>query len=259
MRTRHPDTEHVPADMDMPASRRLWRRSVAAVALATAACVVAACSDDGRAMREPTPDQNLSIITTTTLATDDSSAAGIGTGLPSLPIESAVEGSVAATTAPADATTAGVDSGPLSGFAITAPWADGGVIDATYTCTGTNAAPTLLWAQVPPDAAELAVVVVDPDAGNFVHWVVAGINPGITGIIDGQVPDGAVQGQNGFGSVGWGGPCPPAGESHAYRFEVHALSQPSGLTDGAAGDGMLRVIDGDTLEVAVNIGNFPGA
>jgi Raf kinase inhibitor-like YbhB/YbcL family protein len=237
------------------------RRGLLAVAAAGVAVVaIAACSDDGRTMREPNPDQNLSIITTT-VATEpatDPGAIDNGSGLPSIAIETTP--SSITTTAPAStAAAASVDSGPVTGFTVTAPWADGGVIDARYTCTGENAVPTLQWANVPPDAAELAVVVVDPDADNFVHWVVAGIAPGVTGIADGQLPAGAVQGLNSSGTLGWMGPCPPAGESHTYRFEVHALSKPSGLSDGTVGDGMLRVIDGDTLESALTIGVFPGS
>ena len=240
-----------------PSSEHGWRRIAAAMGLATVACIAAACSHDGRAMRAPSPDQNLSVITTTSLAPDVEDTIAFGTGLPSLALESTVAPSESITTA-APGTTAVIDSGPVTGLTISAPWPDGGVISAAYTCTGANAVPTLQWSNVPPDAAELAVVVVDPDASNFVHWVVAGINPGVTGIADGQLPVGAVQGINGFDAVGWGGPCPPAGESHAYRFEVHALTQPSGLIEGTPGDAMLRVIDGATLEVAVNIGNFPG-
>jgi len=233
-----------------PSPQRGWRRVAAALGVATLACVAAACSHDGRAMREPSPDQNQSIITTTSAAPDTSLAESFDTALPTLPVESTVASTAAI---------AVVVSGPSTDFSIAAPWADGGVIDARFTCTGGDAAPTLQWSNVPPDAVELAVVVVDPDAENFVHWVVAGINPGVTGIADGQMPAGAVQGVNGFGALGWGGPCPPAGESHVYRFEVHALGQPSGLTDGTAGDGMLRVIDGFTLESAVTTGQFPGA
>jgi Raf kinase inhibitor-like YbhB/YbcL family protein len=238
----------------------LARRGLA-VAAGLAVLLAASCSDDGRTMREPSPDQNLSIVTTTvaTSAADDA-AIDNGSGLPSLEIETTPSTAATSTTAPASTTAAAsVDGGPLTGFTVTAPWAEGAAIDPRFTCTGDNAVPTLQWANVPPDAAELAIVVVDPDAGNFVHWVVAGISPGITAIADGQLPPGAVQGLNSSGSLGWMGPCPPAAESHTYRFEVHALSQPSGLTDGTVGDAMLRVIDAETLEFALTIGVFPGS
>jgi len=230
------------------------RRLIAAVSAAAALLTLAACSDDGRTMRAPGPDQTASIITTTVAPSVDPES--LDTGLPSIEIET-----TASTAPPSTEATvpASVDSGPLSGFTVTAPWGDGGVIDARYTCTGENAVPSLQWANVPPDAAELAIVVVDPDADNFVHWVVAGISPGVTAIADGQLPEGAVQGLNGAGTLGWMGPCPPASESHTYRFEIHALAKASGLADGTVGDGMLQVIDGDTLEFALTVGVFPGS
>lgn len=253
MRTVDSDPSNTPPVASRASTAR--RRGGVALALAGVVALAAACSHDGRTMRDPSPDQNLSIITTTTVAAsvDDGS---FDSALPSLPIDSTPAPTEPSTTV--TTSSAVVDSGPISGFTITAPWPDGGVVDARYTCTGEDAAPILQWSNVPPDAAELAVVVIDPDADNFVHWVVAGISPGVTGIAGRELPPGAVQGVNGFGNLGWNGPCPPAGESHAYRFEVHALSQPSGLADGTVGDGMLRVIDGDTLEYAVSIGNFPG-
>jgi Raf kinase inhibitor-like YbhB/YbcL family protein len=239
------------------------RRGLLAVAAGFAVLAVAACSDDGRSMREPGPEQTLSIITTTvaSVPAEGDVTADSGTGLPSIAIETTPSTASPSTASAVTSSTvaAAVDSGPLTGFTVTAPWAEGGAIDTRFTCTGGNAVPTLQWANVPPDAAELAIVVVDPDAGNFVHWVVAGISPGITAIADGQLPAGAVQGLNGAGTVGWTGPCPPAGESHTYRFEVHALSKASGLADGTVGDGMLRVIDADSLESALTIGVFPGS
>ena len=45
---------------------------------------------------------------------------------------------------------------------------------------------------------------------------------------EGDVPVGAIEGQNGFStatvpSIGWSGPCPPAGTTHHYRFTLYAL------------------------------------
>ena len=77
----------------------------------------------------------------------------------------------------------------------------------------------------PTDTAELLVVVDDPDApgGTFVHWTVWGLAPATTAL-DGQLPAGAVQGQNDFGRAGYVGPCPPPGDgAHRYRFRVVAL------------------------------------
>ena len=36
------------------------------------------------------------------------------------------------------------------------------------------------------------------------------------------------QGRNGFGKVGWGGPCPPSG-THHYAFTLYATAAPLNL------------------------------
>ncbi len=92
-----------------------------------------------------------------------------------------------------------------------------------------NLSPPLVWSGVPAGADQLAITVVDPDAANFVHWVLWGIDPVNGSLEEGAVPDGAVVGLNQFGEPGWGGPQPPAGEEHTYRFTVHALEADPGI------------------------------
>lgn len=46
--------------------------------------------------------------------------------------------------------------------------------------------------------------------------------------------DDAYQGINGFGDVGYRGPCPPETEDeHIYRFTLHALATPLDADGGA--------------------------
>jgi Raf kinase inhibitor-like YbhB/YbcL family protein len=89
---------------------------------------------------------------------------------------------------------------------------------------------------LPAGTKELVVAMVDPDApgGDFIHWAVAHVTPagGATSLAGGAHPGGAVLGRNSFGSVGYRGPCPPAGPPHHYHITVYALGQPSGLTPG---------------------------
>lgn len=107
----------------------------------------------------------------------------------------------------------------------------GNPIPARYTCSGENISPPLSWTGVPHGAKSLALVVDDPDApsGTFVHWVVYNLPPETTHLDAGvpkstSVPSGGMQGRNSFGSDGYGGPCPPPGKPHHYRFLLFALN-----------------------------------
>jgi Raf kinase inhibitor-like YbhB/YbcL family protein len=104
-------------------------------------------------------------------------------------------------------------------------FADGGEIPADYSCQGSaDAPPPLSWSGAPDTAKQLAIVVQDPDARGFVHWLVTGIPPATTQV-DGPLPAGAVEGKSGAGSAGWTPVCPPKGRHH-YRFAVYALDAP---------------------------------
>ena len=111
-------------------------------------------------------------------------------------------------------------------------------IPERYSCAGDDVSPPVEWTGVPEQAAEVAIVVDDPDApgGTFVHWVVVGIDPATTGFDEGEVPEGAVQISNSADKERWSGPCPPEGPAHHYRFTVYALDEPSGLEEGADPD-----------------------
>jgi phosphatidylethanolamine-binding protein (PEBP) family uncharacterized protein len=89
----------------------------------------------------------------------------------------------------------------------------------------------------------------DPDADDFVHWVIAGLDPASNGVAEGEVPDGAVETDNGFGEPGWAGPCPPEGSGvHHYEFELIALGTPLELDTGLdAADAAAEIRDSDAI------------
>lgn len=120
---------------------------------------------------------------------------------------------------------------------ISSAFAAGGAIPRELTCDGANGSPPLAWTGVPAGTAALVLLVDDPDAGDFTHWIVLDL-PGS----DGSLPGGLApsvpsprQGTNDFGKVGWGGPCPPSG-THHYRFTLTALGAPLRLGDHLRGD-----------------------
>jgi Raf kinase inhibitor-like YbhB/YbcL family protein len=103
----------------------------------------------------------------------------------------------------------------------------GAAIPRRFTCDGDNLNPALRWSGVPAGTAELALVVDDPDAprGTYVHWVVLGIDPDVTGLPEGGLPPGARSARNSAGQAAYTGPCPPGGPPHHYRFTVYALQR----------------------------------
>jgi Raf kinase inhibitor-like YbhB/YbcL family protein len=126
----------------------------------------------------------------------------------------------------------------------TTAFVTGSTIPALYTCDGQDVSPPLTWSGG-PTADEYALIVVDRDAprGEFVHWVVFEISPTASASPQGGPPQGGVEGENGFGSAGYGGPCPPSGDPpHRYVFTIYALG-PGGSQGLAAGASFDEVAD----------------
>lgn len=111
----------------------------------------------------------------------------------------------------------------------------GDAIPAEHTCDGADTSPPLAWTDVPDGVAAFALLVTDPDAGGFVHWVLADIPADARELPAGEGDALGVPGANGFGDTGWGGPCPPSGE-HRYEFRLYALSERIGLEEPTADD-----------------------
>ncbi len=121
---------------------------------------------------------------------------------------------------------------PSTTFALTtAAFPAGGAIPSKFTCDGDDVSPDLAWSGAPDDTAALVLVVDDPDASGFVHWIVFDMTGSDSGALPLGVsasPEAPPQGSNDFGRIGWAGPCPPSGE-HRYRFTLTALADPLGL------------------------------
>lgn len=215
---------------------RLQRILISTVGCVLALSAFSACQSDGRTLRPANPSQNASVFTpsTTTTVLDDSLQ-------PSESIES--DGSS--------------EDLPAEDFELhtDAVVTDGDFIDARYTCSGDGIAPSFGWTAVPDETASLALVVTDLDANDFVHWVIANIDPSTIAVPEGEVPVGAIEGTNGAStaavpSVGWTPPCPPKGATHHYRFTLYALDQQIDLPTGSPSADILTVIDNSSLLAA---------
>jgi len=106
----------------------------------------------------------------------------------------------------------------------------GGRIPSAYTCSASDISPPIIIENVPQSAVSVALIMFDPDAprGVFYHWLLYSIKPKPRIEIGAAVPKSSVtdvglQGVNNFGSIGYGGPCPPPGEQHRYVIFVLAL------------------------------------
>jgi Raf kinase inhibitor-like YbhB/YbcL family protein len=149
-------------------------------------------------------------------------------------------------------------------FALTSTaFAAGTAIPARYTCDGENRSPALSWRDVPDGTAALVLIMDDPDApsGIFTHWVVTGIPPEATQIPEGvgqseRLANGAVQGRNDFGRTGYGGPCPPPGPAHHYRFTLYALAVQPALRGSPTRQELVRAMQGHTLAQTQLVGLY---
>jgi Raf kinase inhibitor-like YbhB/YbcL family protein len=105
---------------------------------------------------------------------------------------------------------------------------NGGAIPARYSCSGADGSPPLAWSHLPHGTVAFALVVVDTDASNFVHWVLSDIPGDLSALAAGQRA--GVAGRNSNGGIGYYGPCPPVGSGvHHYVFTLYALSHKLGL------------------------------
>lgn len=165
---------------------------------------------------------------------------------------------LAAPTPDQTTTTATTAAAPGTALALTSPaFAEGAALPEWTGCPS-DVSPPLQWSGVPAGTVELALVVTDEDAGGYVHWVVAGIDPAATGVGQGAAPPGAVQATNDAGGVGWTGPCPPPGETHTYVFRLLAFGAPIGLAEGVEGRRAVELLTGAAAEAQLR-GTFARA
>jgi Raf kinase inhibitor-like YbhB/YbcL family protein len=142
-------------------------------------------------------------------------------------------------------------------------FAPGATIPKAYTCMGGNYSPALQWEHAPEGAKSFAIIVDDPDApvGTFTHWIIFNIPAGQTSLAEkaspkGELPEGALEGKNNFGRIGYMGPCPPPGSPHRYFFKLYALDVMLDLPAGEKKDKLTKSMAGHILAEAQIIGMF---
>jgi len=129
-----------------------------------------------------------------------------------------------------------------------------GQIPSKFTCDGANISPPLNIEEIPENTKTLALIMDDPDApmGTFVHWVTWNIKP-TTKIPEAQKT--GLEGINGFGNLGYGGPCPPSG-THRYVFKLYALNAEIDLNRGATKKDLEDAMKDHILAKAELVGKY---
>ena len=139
--------------------------------------------------------------------------------------------------------------------------ADGSFLAVKYTCTaGAQAvSPQLRWVNPPRDTISFVLITHDmeprPRKGvdDILHWMVWNIPASASQLPEAvanntqQLPDGSLQtnGNPGQGGIaGYRPPCPPAGPSHHYAFELYAVDQKLDLPPTATRGDVMKALDG---------------
>jgi Raf kinase inhibitor-like YbhB/YbcL family protein len=138
-----------------------------------------------------------------------------------------------------------------------------GAIPEEHTCDGSDISVPLRWKNAPEGTTHFALIVDDPDAprGTWVHWVLYDLPASVTDLPGGvghqdTLANGAKQGKNDFGKIGYGGPCPPSGPAHHYNFKLYALDRVTALKTKATKQQLLDAMKGHVLAEAQLIGTY---
>lgn len=113
---------------------------------------------------------------------------------------------------------------------------------------------------IPEDTKSLAISIIDPDGGNWVHWLVANIPISgntleISANASIDLADTIIQGKNDFGSIGYGGPTPPSG-THKYIITVYAIGANLDLKNGFSLKQFNKAISKNIVTKAIVTGDY---
>jgi Raf kinase inhibitor-like YbhB/YbcL family protein len=147
---------------------------------------------------------------------------------------------------------------------VTSPdFTSGGTIPKQFTCDGADISPALAWNDPPGGTQSFSLIADDPDApvGTWVHWVSFDLPASARSVSQNvpkmeQLENGAWQGRNDFGKIGYGGPCPPRGTPHRYFFKLYALDTKLNLKSGATKQDVERAQQGHVLAQGEYMGRY---
>lgn len=139
----------------------------------------------------------------------------------------------------------------------------GETIPKKYTGDGADRSPPLAWSEPPSGTKSLALICDDPDAprGTWVHWVLFNLPSETRELVEGvptseTLDNGAKQGKNDFGNIGYGGPAPLKGKPHRYFFKLCALDAILNLPAGATKAQLVGAMTGHILAEGQLMGTY---
>lgn len=170
------------------------------------------------------------------------------------------------TEAPTQEPAASAPPAPVSLEFQSDAWADSDPIPEKYSCNGQDISPPLSWGDPPAGTQSFVLIMDDPDAESVAgyvwdHWLLFNI-PAETRSLpedipsEGELADGSRHGINSFGTLAYGGPCPPF-DSHGYRFRFYALDILLDLEPGATKDEIFQAQQGHELDNVEIIWYYP--
>jgi Raf kinase inhibitor-like YbhB/YbcL family protein len=121
---------------------------------------------------------------------------------------------------------------------------------------GDDISPPLVWSNLPPETAELVLIVEDPDAplpAPSVHLIATGVPPHPNrlpaGALNATARAEGLQLHHGrLGRKGYFGPMPPPGHgSHRYVFQLFALGRPLQASETLNRKTLLQVMEGKVV------------
>lgn len=140
---------------------------------------------------------------------------------------------------------------------------NGRTIPVEHTCDGDDISPGIWWEGEPKGTVTYAMIMEDPDApdGTFTHWIIYNLPADCHNLekivpIQKNLDNGAIQGKNDFGKIGYKGPCPPKGEEHRYYFRIFALKKKLPPESIHSGPEFYEVINGLVLGSAEYVGTY---
>lgn len=140
-------------------------------------------------------------------------------------------------------------------------------VPVRHACHGENLSPALAWSTPPSGTQSLVLIMDDPDAVAVAgkvwdHWIVYNMPADLLSLPEGilretELPGETVQGRNSSSGLGYGGPCPPGGQTHNYVFTLYAVDTMLTLEPAQATQAkVLEAIEGHILDQTELIGSY---